>query len=57
MNVHRELSYPPDSWRAGSGLARSERAQDTTLVLPLYHQLTEEDQDRVVNTLSSVIRQ
>jgi len=56
MNVHRETSYPPGSWRAGSGLLQSERAQDSTVVLPLYHQLTEEDQDRVVAALTSAIR-
>jgi perosamine synthetase len=56
MNVHREPSYPPGSWRAGSGLAESERAQESAIVLPLYHQLTEEDQDRVVAALTSAIR-
>jgi len=56
MNVHREASYPPDTWRAGSGLTHSEDAQETALVLPLYHQLTEEDQDRVIATLAAVIR-
>ena len=55
-NVHREGAYPPGSWRAGSGLSRSEDAQETAVVLPLYHQLTEEDQDRVIATLESVIR-
>jgi dTDP-4-amino-4,6-dideoxygalactose transaminase len=56
MNAHREASYPPGSWRTASGLARSEEAQETAIVLPLYHQLTEEDQDRVVATLSAAIR-
>ena len=56
MNVHRETSYPPGSWRAGSGLGRSEEVQDTAIVLPLYHQLTEDDQDRVVGTLATAIR-
>jgi dTDP-4-amino-4,6-dideoxygalactose transaminase len=55
-NVHLEASYPPGTWRPGSGLARSEDAQDTAVVLPLYHQLTEEDQDRVISTLASTIR-
>jgi dTDP-4-amino-4,6-dideoxygalactose transaminase len=56
MNVHREASYPPGTWRAGSELVQSEDAQETAVVLPLYHQLTEEDQDRVISTLASVIR-
>jgi dTDP-4-amino-4,6-dideoxygalactose transaminase len=56
MNVHRESSYPPGTWRAGSTLALGEEAQETSIVLPLYHQLTEEDQDRVIKTLESTIR-
>jgi perosamine synthetase len=56
MNVHREASYPQGSWRAGSGLGRSEDVQDTAIVLPLYHQLTEDDQDRVIGTLANAIR-
>lgn len=56
MNVHRERSYPPGSWRAGSTLDESERAQESAVVLPLYHQLTEEEQDRVVGALTSAIR-
>lgn len=55
MNVHRESAYPAGTWRAGSGLSRSEEAQDTTVILPLFHQLTDEDQDRVVDTIARVI--
>jgi dTDP-4-amino-4,6-dideoxygalactose transaminase len=55
MNAHREPSYPPGSWRAGSALERSELAQESALVLPLYHQLTEQDQDRVTAALRSLI--
>ena len=55
MNVHRERAYPPGTWRAGSGLAKGEHAQDTAIVLPLYHQLTEDDQDRVISALKSAI--
>jgi len=56
MNVHRERAYPPGTWRPGSGLAKGECAQDTAIVLPLYHQLTEEDQDRVVRVLKLATR-
>ena len=56
MNIHREASYPEGSWRAGSDLGHSEEAQDTAIVLPLYHQLTEEDQDRVIETLATAVR-
>jgi dTDP-4-amino-4,6-dideoxygalactose transaminase len=55
MNVHRERAYPPGTWRAGSSLERSEAAQDTAVILPLFHQLTEEDQDRVIDTVSQII--
>jgi len=56
MNAHREGAYPPGTWRAASGLSHSEEAQETTVILPLFHQLTEEDQDRVIDTIGRVIR-
>jgi len=56
MNAHRERAYPAGTWRAVGGLTQSEDAQDTTVILPLFHQLTEEDQDRIVDTLARVIR-
>ena len=56
MNVHREGAYPAGTWRAGSGLANGERAQDTAIVLPLYHQLTEDDQDRVISAVKSAVQ-
>jgi perosamine synthetase len=51
MNAHRERAYPPGSWRAAGSLARGERAQDTVIVLPLYHQMTGDEQQRVVASL------
>jgi dTDP-4-amino-4,6-dideoxygalactose transaminase len=56
MNAHRERAYPAGTWRAAGSLNNSEEAQDTTVILPLFHQLTEEDQDRVVDTIARVIR-
>jgi dTDP-4-amino-4,6-dideoxygalactose transaminase len=57
MNAHQEAAYPPGSWRTTqAGLARSEAAGDTTIVLPLYHDLTEQDQDRVIAALEIAIR-
>jgi dTDP-4-amino-4,6-dideoxygalactose transaminase len=32
-------------------LEKSERAQDQGVILPLYHQMTEGDQDRVITAL------
>ncbi len=56
MNAHREPAYPAGTWRAAGSLSQSEEAQETTVILPLFHQLTEEDQDRVVDTIARVIR-
>jgi len=56
MNAHREGAYTgaDAAWRATTaGLACSEQAQDTAVMLPLYHQMTERDQDRVVDALAS----
>jgi dTDP-4-amino-4,6-dideoxygalactose transaminase len=64
MCAHREPAYGREMWSCASEpgschcpvgtctcLAESERAQDTSIVLPLYHQMTEADQDRVVAAL------
>jgi dTDP-4-amino-4,6-dideoxygalactose transaminase len=55
MNAHREGAYPPGSWRSAGPLVESESAQDTSIVLPLFHQLAEPDQDRVVRELKRVV--
>ena len=51
MNAHREAAYPHGTWRASGTLRESEAAQETAIVLPLFHQLTETDQDRVIEEL------
>ncbi len=57
VNAHQEPAYPPHTWRgAPGGLASSEQAAATTLVLPLFHQMTVEDQDRVVESLARACR-
>ncbi|MGH9202189.1 MAG: DegT/DnrJ/EryC1/StrS family aminotransferase, partial [Vicinamibacterales bacterium] len=56
MNAHREPACPPGSFRVGvDGLAQSELAQDTAVVLPLYHQMTTDEQDRVIASLARAI--
>jgi perosamine synthetase len=55
MNAHREQAYPPDIWQSPGPLRRSEEAQDTAIVLPLFHQLTESDQDRVIAEVRRVV--
>ena len=64
MCAHREPAYPPESWSCAPGgrdcdcqpghcrrLANSERAQDHGLILPLFHQMSDADQDRVITGL------
>lgn len=55
MCAHREPAYQKESWRAASTLVESERAQDTCILLPVFHQLTKEDQQRIVFELRSAI--
>ncbi len=55
MNAHREGAYPPGAWRSVGPLAESEAAQDMGIVLPLFHQLTESDQDRVINEVKRAV--
>ena len=66
MCAHREAAYPPGTWLAHPGgascdcgagrcryLVESERAQDHGVIVPLFHQMTEADQDRVIDALRS----
>lgn len=56
MNAHREAAYPTGSWREGpGGLRHSEDGQDHAIVLPLYHQMTDHEQDRVVTALRQAV--
>ena len=56
MNAHREEAYPQGTWRAApGGLRRSEQAQDTVILLPLYHQMTLDEQDRGVAALQTAV--
>ena len=69
MCAHREAAYPSSTWRCGTGsggcgcmeghcqrLRHSEKAQDRTLILPLYPQMTLDEQDRVVESLRDALR-
>jgi dTDP-4-amino-4,6-dideoxygalactose transaminase len=55
MNAHRERAYPEGTWRPGGPLTESEAAQDHCIILPLYHDMTETDQDRVAAALQSAL--
>jgi perosamine synthetase len=58
MNAHREPAYAREPWAAGpSGLTAGEEAQDRGLILPLYHELTEEEQETVAAALHAACRQ
>jgi dTDP-4-amino-4,6-dideoxygalactose transaminase len=56
MNAHLEPSYPSGTWRSAGLLAESERAQQQTLILPLFHQMTFEEQDRVADALGRALQ-
>ena len=64
MCSHREKAYSQEPWSCGaerhecdceSGsckkLLESEKAQDSSIVLPLFHQMTEKEQNTVVESL------
>jgi dTDP-4-amino-4,6-dideoxygalactose transaminase len=56
MNAHREGAYAGPTWRAASPLTQSERAQDSAIALPLFHDLTDQQQDRIIERLSAAVR-
>lgn len=69
MCSHREAAYPPGTWSCGIGpegcecaagccqrLRQSEDAQDRTIILPLFPQMSFEQQDQVVAALRSALR-
>lgn len=69
MCAHREPAYARQPWSCGAGpgpcgcaagscarLAESERAQDRLIILPLFHQLSEEEQRAVAAALARACR-
>ena len=54
--AHKEPAYSHEPWKAGAGgLGNSEKAQARSLVLPLFHEMTEHEQDRVVDCLEAAL--
>lgn len=53
MCAHREIPYA--CFTETGALPESEAAQDHAIILPLYHQMTEADQDHVILTLSRAL--
>lgn len=57
MCSHREPAYAQEPWRLGSeDLRHSEAAQDHAIVLPLYHQMSDQDLERVAEALKQACR-
>jgi dTDP-4-amino-4,6-dideoxygalactose transaminase len=55
MCSHLEAAYPPGTWEAGpEGLAVSEQTQDSGVIIPLFHQMTADDQDAIAAALREV---
>ena len=57
MNAHVEPAYRKEAWRAAGSLDQSERIQNETILLPLFHQLTESEQETIVASLRAVLGQ
>jgi perosamine synthetase len=55
MCAHREPAYQHESWRSAGPLFESERAQDECILIPLYHQLTKEEQELIASNLRAAI--
>jgi len=68
MCTHREPAYKREMWSCGADagdcnctagacarLSSSEQAQDRSVLLPLFHQMTEAEQDFVVDRLSFLL--
>jgi len=51
MAIHREAPYRSSQWERR--LPVTEKVTDSTIVLPLFHQMSEEDQDYVIECLEN----
>lgn len=57
MNAHLEAAYRGDGlFRAGSGLERGEAAQNRSIILPLFAQMTEAELLAIVDALKDLVR-
>jgi len=55
MCSHREGAYRGHDYRAAGALTESEAAQDHTIILPAFHQMTAQEQDRVVAAVTEAV--
>lgn len=52
MAIHREAPYFSSKWE--NGLPVTNMVTDTTLVLPLYHEMSDEEQDYVIDSVCTI---
>jgi perosamine synthetase len=52
MAIHREAPYRSSRWEAS--LPVTNRVTETGFILPLFHEMTEEDQNRVIDALGNI---
>jgi perosamine synthetase len=55
MCAHREPAYEKEPWRSAGPLSESERAQEECILLPIFHQLTHEEQQFIAAQLRAVL--
>jgi dTDP-4-amino-4,6-dideoxygalactose transaminase len=55
MCAHREPAYPEGSWCAPAPLKNSEAAEDQTILLPLYPEMSDADQEFVARALIAAL--
>jgi dTDP-4-amino-4,6-dideoxygalactose transaminase len=55
MCAHSEPTYQHQEWRSVGTLSESERAQQQCILLPIYHQLTKEEQALIAANLRAAI--
>lgn len=54
MATHREAPYRPGNW--DSRLPVTNRVTESAMILPLYHQMTDDDHDYVIDCLTEAVR-
>lgn len=54
MAIHREAPYRSARWE--NSLPNTDCATETGFILPLFHQMTEEEQDRVIDAVQRIRR-
>lgn len=55
MCAHRESAYSAQPWRSSSSLSYSEEAQNRSVLLPLFPQLEEEEQEYIASSLRKAV--